>query len=236
MSKEQTLTCLGPPEHQWTRPSQRGKPPKYCVNHKPESQNGNQSRVQADTKPAASPGKTNPFIARALAQQASNGDSRQTSVEGSASESAAQDESNLNTDPTWAIDEAVARRANAPVKENPFLALAKKKETAREASVTLDAATAAVVDKPKKDSRTPEQELEQLESEWVSIDDRILAADSKYVKSLKEACAVKDEDQVQEIQKLNKAFDVSDKDQNVLMSLLSRKRFIEKRMEELQPA
>jgi hypothetical protein len=72
--KLQILNCAGPPAHEWDRPAQRGKPPRYCPKHDPRK-NGNQDQdhaknSQADSSPSkgATPdsiSRPNPFIERA---------------------------------------------------------------------------------------------------------------------------------------------------------------------------
>src|SRR4051794_10037984 len=47
--KIQTLTCIGPPEHTWTRPSQRGKPPRYCVEHKPATEAPREAGTESES-------------------------------------------------------------------------------------------------------------------------------------------------------------------------------------------
>lgn len=90
---EQVLHCLGPPAHDWTRPPQRGKPPRYCPEHKVNQNNGGNLDAHQDPAPhtlnesgsgtsdssSASVGavKENPFITRARLKQQQEAAARQ---------------------------------------------------------------------------------------------------------------------------------------------------------------
>lgn len=56
-----TLTCPGPPEHEFKIPKGRGRPPRYCSEHKPNGNNAEGSKVEKteDKKTRKAPPKSN---------------------------------------------------------------------------------------------------------------------------------------------------------------------------------
>lgn len=58
-----TLTCPGPPEHTFEHKGGRGRPPKYCDEHKPVKP----QRSKSDTHTISDNEETNPFIKKAKA-------------------------------------------------------------------------------------------------------------------------------------------------------------------------
>lgn len=56
-----TLTCPGPPEHEFEIPKGRGRPPRYCSEHKPNGNNAEGSKVDKteDKKTRKAPPKSN---------------------------------------------------------------------------------------------------------------------------------------------------------------------------------
>lgn len=55
MPEMKTLTCPGPPEHEFQVPKGRGRPPKYCKEHRPTGKEGEQ-QVSEETKTRPRPG------------------------------------------------------------------------------------------------------------------------------------------------------------------------------------
>lgn len=63
--KMKTLTCEGPPKHEYERPSGRGRPPRYCDEHRPAKPEPKQKPERQTQVEAESDERVNPFIAKA---------------------------------------------------------------------------------------------------------------------------------------------------------------------------
>jgi hypothetical protein len=67
--KHQTLTCQGPPPHEWEREGGRGRPPKFCPKHTPKKEASNNGNGSKPTVERATEIRSNPFIEKALRQK-----------------------------------------------------------------------------------------------------------------------------------------------------------------------
>ena len=111
---------------------------------------------------------------------------------------------------------------NPPV--NPFIKRAHQKKMAE---------LRAKRDEKKERSQQEQDaaEMEKLEEEYLTIDEKIDSATSAYTASFKAANAINYS--IETADAFNKAWGKSDRAQYTLMSLLSRKRVIEARVEQL---
>lgn len=192
----QMLVCPGPPEHEFPNPNagKRGRPPKFCGEHKPvkdEKKPEERQEVIEEVEEVA-----NPFIKKA-----------QSSA----------------TDVTVVTDDD---EEDTPV--NPFIQKAQSKPVSEEP-------IRAKREKYKPPKPVPDR-IEDIEQEYMEIDERITRAREDYKTSKDRAMeiGVDGDTDFHDIQSdFEHAWNACDSKMASLMNAITRKRWLEKRVEEL---